>query len=81
MKYHKLKINPDLFIEVREGRKTAEVRRDDRNYQVGDMLHIYPFDSVKKVRTSPDFCCREVTHKVDGGQFGIEKGYCLLSMK
>jgi hypothetical protein len=81
MKRHKLKTDPHLFSKVRAGFKTAEIRKDDRNFRVGDILILYPFDREKGERTSPDFCCREITHKVSGGQYGIEPGYCLLSMK
>lgn len=80
MKKHDLKIDSTLYKSVRTGVKTAEVRKDDRNYQVGDILIFSPVDSLTKKSVSPDFCCREITHKLDGGKYGIERGYCLLSM-
>ena len=81
MKSHEIKVDPELFRDIRVGLKTAEVRKDDRGYQVGDILIIYPFDIGTQKRTSSNFIHREVTHKVDGGKYGIEAGYCLLSMK
>tara|TARA_R110000764_G_scaffold199234_1_gene284594 strand:- start:35 stop:325 length:291 start_codon:yes stop_codon:yes gene_type:complete len=81
MKRHELKIDSELFRAVELGKKTAELRFNDRNYAVGDILIIYPFDRKLNKRASPKFCCREVTHITHGGEFGIESGYCLLSMK
>mgnify|MGYP000173923804 CR=1 FL=1 len=80
-KRHQIKIDRALFQDLRLGRKTAEVRKDDRNYQVGDILIIYPFDKETGKPDGVDFVCREITHKLSGGQFGIEQGYCLLSIK
>ena len=37
---HYLKIWPEPFAAVLDGRKRFEVRRDDRGYAVGDVLHL-----------------------------------------
>lgn len=37
---HKIKVNEDAFIDLVSGRKTFEVRDNDRLYQVGDILEI-----------------------------------------
>ena len=38
MKIHELKILPQYFKEVEENKKTFELRKDDRDYKVGDVL-------------------------------------------
>ncbi|MEZ8115191.1 DUF3850 domain-containing protein [Vibrio splendidus] len=38
MKVHEVKTQSEFFNEVRLGRKTAEIRVDDRNYQAKDVL-------------------------------------------
>ncbi len=35
---HNLKILPEYFYDVKNGNKTFEVRKDDRNYRDGDFL-------------------------------------------
>ena len=35
---HTLKIWPEYYAAVRDGRKTFEVRRNDRDYRPGDVL-------------------------------------------
>jgi hypothetical protein len=38
MKTHELKIWSEYFNAIREGRKTYELRRNDRGFEVGDTL-------------------------------------------
>lgn len=35
---HRLKIMPEFFQAVKDGRKTFELRKDDRGFSVGDRL-------------------------------------------
>jgi hypothetical protein len=44
MRTHEIKSWPDYFQPMFDGWKRFEVRIDDRNYQVGDELHIREFD-------------------------------------
>lgn len=39
MKLHVLKIEDNYYQEVRKERKKAELRKDDRDYKVGDLIH------------------------------------------
>lgn len=81
MKTHLLKIDPELFGLVEDGLKTAEIRWNDRDFQVGDLLEIYPYDREKQQRVGQRTCMRKVTHILHGGNWGIEKGYVVLSMQ
>ncbi|EAE5185442.1 DUF3850 domain-containing protein [Listeria monocytogenes] len=38
MKTHELKILSKYFWDILEGKKTFEIRKNDRDYQVGDYL-------------------------------------------
>ncbi|WP_380147554.1 ASCH/PUA domain-containing protein [Kurthia populi] len=40
MNKHELKILPEYFGAVAKGLKTFEIRKNDRNYQVGDLLDL-----------------------------------------
>ncbi|MEK4702033.1 DUF3850 domain-containing protein [Solibacillus sp. FSL R7-0668] len=40
---HELKILPEYFEQVFAGEKTFEIRKDDRGYQTGDLLHLKEF--------------------------------------
>lgn len=44
--HHYLKIKPEFFDKVQRGIKTAELRKNDRDFQTGDTLTLQEFDSV-----------------------------------
>lgn len=48
---HELKIDPEYFSAVRSGKKRFELRRNDRNFQVGDYLALNEYDRVQKAYT------------------------------
>jgi hypothetical protein len=44
MVIHELKTWPDFFNAAKDGLKTFEYRKNDRNFQVGDLLHLREYD-------------------------------------
>lgn len=66
--HHYLKTVNPYFLELESGRKTFEVRFNDRNFKVFDILHLQEFSppddfsgreievEVTYVLDSPDFC-------------------------
>lgn len=48
MRTHELKILPEYFNQIKKGLKTAELRLDDRDFVVGDELHLKEFKPRKK---------------------------------
>lgn len=80
MKVHKLKIKEEYFNEVKEGRKTFEIRKNDRDYKVGDVVILTKVDNE-------GFLTREVlvgtiTYLLKNcPQYGLGCGYCIFSLK
>ncbi|WP_281223084.1 DUF3850 domain-containing protein [Photobacterium sanguinicancri] len=76
---HELKILSAHFTEVLAGRKTHEVRLNDRDYQVGDCLNL------REIEESGEYTGQEmnvqICHVLHGGQFGLDEGWCVLSLK
>ena len=77
-KTHELKILPQFFHDVIRGKKKAELRKDDRNFEVGDVL-------VLKEWANGEFtgawCSVTVTHIIrDCQEYGLDDGYCILSI-
>lgn len=75
---HVLKLQPRFAKDVESGRKTFEVRRDDRNYKVGDVLTFADLD-----KKPYDMGSYEVTYKLTHEDFpdGIPQGYCVLGIR
>ena len=51
MKLHELKIRHEYLIDVTLGTKTFELRKNDRDYQVGDLIH---FIDIREDNTKND---------------------------
>jgi len=77
MTRHELKTEPDVFEATWAGRKTAEYRRNDRNFGVGDQL------ILKEWSREGGYTGREVaaviSHVLEGPRFGVPTGYAMLS--
>lgn len=74
---HELKILPEYFQAVWDGRKKAELRRDDRNFVVGDELILREWDGERYTGSG---LCVVVTHILRGVP-GLADGYCILSIE
>lgn len=86
MKLHELKIKDEYFKEVLRENKTFELRKNDRDYQVGDLIHfknIFNYDN-------PDLnefegyenCVFQITYVLKNvEQYGLDKDYCILAIK
>ena len=52
---HELKIWPQYFQAVYDGRKTFEVRVNDRGFQAGDSVILHEWDNLRFVENSNNF--------------------------
>ena len=77
---HELKLNEEFFGDVLTGNKTFEVRRNDRDYKVGDYLKLMSYDPKKQEYTGGE-AKRKITYILQGGQYGIEKGFVVIGMQ
>lgn len=71
---HHLKILPQHYEAVSQGLKLAELRKDDRHYEVGDILRLHEWDCAYTGR----HLSRIVIHIADVGDY--LPGYVMLSM-
>lgn len=76
---HELKTWTKYFQEVKSGLKNFEIRRNDRNYNIGDELLLREFNNETGYHTG-EICHRKVTYILVGGQFGIHPDYCVLGL-
>ena len=79
-RYHVLKtINP-YFSDVQNGVKTFEIRKNDRDFQVGDYLILVLFKNYSKTFDENKFLLTRIIYKLEGGKFGIDPEYCILGL-
>ena len=78
MKTIEKKILPEYFAQVLSGNKTFELRKDEDDYQVGDILILKEWDD--------EFTGREITCEItyvlhNVPQYGLDKDYCIIAFK
>ena len=76
MKLHELKIKDEYFKEVLRENKTFELRKNDRDYQVGDLIHFVGNPSYNEKLVF------QITYVLkDVPEYGLKDGYCILAIK
>ena len=76
---HYLKIKPEYYRDVQCGLKTFELRKNDRNFQVGDILMLIKLDD--KGNETDQVTRVKVTYILkDCPQYGLKDGYAILGI-
>jgi hypothetical protein len=84
MKIHQLKTLPQHFRDVRRRVKTAEVRKNDRDFVVGDILDLREYrPEFKGVEAylSGSYVLARITHILPLEEFISETDYVVLSFE
>jgi hypothetical protein len=79
MSQHVLKMWPEFFMKLKAGEITAQLRRDDRNYQKDDTLFFREYDP-KRDQYTGHTCFVFVTDVLRDFE-GLVPGYCVISTK
>ena len=83
---HELKTIPKYFAMIVAGSKNFEVRKNDRDFKIGDELILKEYDNNKSLsyyssdRYTGRILHRRIDYVLHGGQLGIEEGYCVMSL-
>ena len=72
---HHLKILPEYFQQVAIGNKTFELRKNDRDFKVGDIIFLEEWDNEYTGRVLE----LEITYILSNFK-GLEEGYVILSV-
>ena len=80
MNTHHLKIWPQWFDAVNSGKKTFEIRRDDRGFEVGDKIVLEEFRNGTGEYTGRNLesIITYIARGEDAESFGLKEGYCVL---
>lgn len=92
MKIHKLKIKEEYYKAIVDGNKTFELRKNDRDYQVGDLIQ-FTDDLFNQEKTTDKFMAEKyypqpsetlfkITYILEGvPEYGLDTEYCILGIK
>ena len=78
MATHELKILPEYYDAVALKTKTFEIRKNDRNFHVGDELILREWDGENYTGRELK---RYVSYVLYDWQAGLKDGYCIMSIK
>lgn len=81
MNTHFLKVVPEYFEALAEGKKGFEIRKDDRDYKEGDNLVMEEYNPEKREYTG-----RCLTRKIiyvlrNAEPYGLREGFCILQIE
>jgi hypothetical protein len=76
MTTHDLKIEERWAIRIGDGTKTCELRKNDRDFQCGDLIHF----TDTKGRLLGYIAPHVITHVLQGAE-GLQDGFCVLSLQ
>jgi hypothetical protein len=76
--WHDLKVAPEFMLALSSGAKPFEVRRDDRNFAVGDGLRLREFDGERYTGTEGRFV---ITSVLRGARWGVMPGFVCLGIR
>ena len=70
---HVLKIEPQFLNDILDGTKTFEIRKNDRDFHVGDVLRLCDLN-----RTVEAFVCYMLEN---AQEYGLMDGYVIMGIK
>ena len=75
-KTHEVKLGAEFFEDVLHNRKTFELRKNDRDYRVGDLLVLKEFKNGEETGRE---CTRYINYMLED-YTGLVEGYCVMSI-
>ena len=79
MNFHSLKTWPEHFELNRTGKKTFEIRKNDRGFEVGDYLALKEWSPIDR-KYSGRVLYYRITCLYLGGQLGIQDDFAVLGL-
>lgn len=76
-KVHDIKIGKEFFEDVKNNVKTFELRKNDRDYKVGEILELHEYEAGEETGKT----CRKLITYMLKEFTGLQDGYCILGLK
>lgn len=75
-----LKIWPEPFKAILNGRKRYEVRKTDRDFRIGNIIMLREF-LPKKEQYSGEFFLGKITYITKAGTWGLPNNLCIFGFE
>lgn len=76
---HELKIEPQYYEDIKIGLKTFEIRKNDREFKLGDILILNEYDSGAGTYTGQKILIVRVTYLLNDPEY-CKEGYVILGI-
>lgn len=81
MKIHELKCWPRYFIDTSLGLKNFELRKNDRDFHINDILVLYEWNNETSLYTGRYLLARiDYILEDTPCNFGLVEGYCIMKI-
>jgi len=80
---HELKTWEEYFIAMASGKKNFELRKNDRDFLIGQELLLREYNQQSKTYTGRKLR-RKISYLLSGKEaeeFGLKPGYCIMELK
>ncbi len=77
--HHELKTWPEYFKVIMSGIKRFEIRKNDRDFKVGDFLILKEFDPKTNTYSGSQVKCK-ILYILDDPKF-VKKGFVIMSIE
>jgi hypothetical protein len=79
---HELKTWPEFFRKVWDGKKPFELRKDDRDFRVGDRVILSEYDPSATESYSGRWIAARISDIIrDVPEFGLMPGFAILALE
>ncbi len=79
MELHELKTILPYFQHIKDGKKTFEVRYNDRGFKIGDQLKLYEYDPILRIYTGR-YNLVNINYILESFS-GLERGYIVMAIE
>lgn len=75
--HHDLKTETKYYQAVESGIKKFELRKNDRNYKIGDIIYLH--ETVNGIYTGRKLPPIEIKYIFQGGEYGLDPEYVIFN--
>lgn len=77
---HAIKCWRDFYRAIEAGDKKHELRKNDRNYQIDDILHLQEYDEITSTYTGQSMLVQVTYISRNVSSWGLAEGFVIMSI-